>query len=124
MAKNIFALAESLFLSFNYSYPYIDSDVVPSCNDMSNEELNQRNYLSSGKLKGDKFGDFEELNIGGTSIRELKAVGIDIIIPTKIDYPFTLYKALKNPGSAKPDRVFLRRQSIPCHQDQFLPNVL
>jgi type I restriction enzyme M protein len=78
---------------------------------MSNEELNQRNYLSTGKLKGDKFGEFEELNIGGTSVRELKAVGIDVIIPTQIDYPFTLYKALKKVGSAKPDRVFLRRQN-------------
>jgi hypothetical protein len=44
---------------------------------MSNEELNQRNYLATGKLKGEKFGDFEELNIGATSVKELKAVGVD-----------------------------------------------
>jgi len=77
---------------------------------MSNEELNQRGYLATGRLKGGKFGDFEELNIGATSVRELKAVGVDIIVPTEVHYPFTLYKALKQPGSAKPDRVFLRRQ--------------
>jgi type I restriction enzyme M protein len=77
---------------------------------MSNEELNQRGYLSSGKLKGAKFGDFEELNIGATSIRELKAVGVDFIVPTAIDYPFALYRPLKKIGAAKPDRVFLRRQ--------------
>ena len=77
---------------------------------MSNEELNQRKYLSTGKLKGEKFGDFEELNIGSTSVRELKAAGVDIIIPAGIDYPWTLYKAPKKPASAKPDRVFLRRQ--------------
>jgi type I restriction-modification system DNA methylase subunit len=77
---------------------------------MSNEELNQRKYLASGRIKGDKFGDFEELNIGATSVRELKAAGVDAVIPTVIDYPFTLYKPLKHPGSAKPDRVFLRRQ--------------
>ncbi len=77
---------------------------------MSNEELNQRGYLASGKLKGSKFGDFEELNIGATSVRELKAVGVDVIVPFSIDFPFSLYKALKNPGAAKPDRVFLSRQ--------------
>lgn len=77
---------------------------------MSNEELNQRGYLATGKLKGSKFGEFEDLNIGATSVRELKATGVDVIIPTTIDYPFSAYKALKNPGSAKPDRVFLRRQ--------------
>lgn len=77
---------------------------------MSNEELNQRNYLATGKLKGDKFGDFEELNIGATSVKELKAVGVDMIIPASIKFPFKAYKALKTPHSAKPDRVFLRRQ--------------
>lgn len=77
---------------------------------MSNEELNQRKYLATGKLKGDKFGDFEELNIGSTSVQELKAVGIEIVIPKAISFPFTLYTAPKRPGLAKPDRVFLRRQ--------------
>jgi type I restriction enzyme M protein len=78
---------------------------------MSNEELNQRNYYLAGKLRGDKFGEFEELNIGGTSVRELKAVGIDFIIPEVIDFPWILYAAPKKPASAKPDRVFLRRDA-------------
>jgi type I restriction enzyme M protein len=77
---------------------------------MSNEELNQRGYLATGKLIGNNFGDFEELNIGATSVQELRAAGVDIIIPAAVDYPFSLYKAVKNPGLAKPDRVFLRRQ--------------
>jgi type I restriction enzyme M protein len=81
-----------------------------ACAEMSNEELNQRGYLATGKLIGNKFGDFEELNIGATSIQELRAAGVDVIIPTAVDYPFSLYKAVKNPGLAKPDRVFLRRQ--------------
>jgi hypothetical protein len=34
---------------------------------MANEELHQRGYLASGKLKGSKFGLFEEFNIGGTT---------------------------------------------------------
>jgi type I restriction enzyme M protein len=38
---------------------------------MANEELVQRGYLATGKLKGDPFGDFEELNIGATTIKEL-----------------------------------------------------
>ena len=77
---------------------------------MSNEELNQRGYLASGKLRGNKFGDFEELNIGATSVRELRSAGVDTVIPTKIAFKFALYKAPQKPGNAKPDRVFLRRQ--------------
>jgi len=38
---------------------------------VANEELHQRGYLSTGKLKGTKFGIFEELNIGGTTVQEL-----------------------------------------------------
>lgn len=78
---------------------------------MSNEELNQRKYLVSGKLRGDKFGDFEELNIGSTSVEELRAVGVDIVIPATVSFPFAHYKPPKNPKSARPDRVFLRRQN-------------
>jgi hypothetical protein len=33
-----------------------------------------------------------------------------LIIPSLIKFPFKAYKALKTAGSAKPDRVFLRRQ--------------
>jgi type I restriction enzyme M protein len=76
---------------------------------MANEELNQRGYLATGKLTGDKFGEFERLNIGATSVRELKTVGVELIIPQKIDFPFKHYKAPKKPEAAKPDRVFFRR---------------
>ncbi|RRA50507.1 N-6 DNA methylase [Acidipila sp. EB88] len=78
---------------------------------MSNEELNQRNYFVNGKLRGEMFGDFEAMNIGGTSVRELKAVGIDLLIPESVSFPWTLYAAPKKPGNAKPDRVFLRRDA-------------
>ncbi|TNH37537.1 N-6 DNA methylase [Paracoccus haeundaensis] len=77
---------------------------------MSNEELNQRSYLSTGSLKGTKFGDYEELNIGATSIRELRAAGVDTIVAADINFPFQAYKKLKKPESAKPDRVFLMRR--------------
>ena len=78
---------------------------------MANEELHQRGLLIDGKLRGSRFGSFEELNIGGTHVRELKAVGVDVVIPATIDFPFSLYKVPRSPASAHPDRVFLRRQN-------------
>lgn len=77
---------------------------------MANEELHQRNYLPQGKLKGERFGDFEQLNIGATTIDELKRAGVEMTIPARVDYPFTYYKAPRKPGSAKPDRVFIQRK--------------
>lgn len=77
---------------------------------MANEELHQRGYLSSGKLKGDTFGDYERLNIGGTTIKELKANGVSVTIPGAVKFPFKQYKAPKQPQSAKPDQVILRRE--------------
>jgi hypothetical protein len=76
---------------------------------MANEELIQRGYLSSKNLKGDPFGDFEELNIGATSLRELIKAGVKFTVPSKIQFPFKYYKYPKKVASAKPDRVFLRR---------------
>lgn len=77
---------------------------------MANEELTQRKYLDSGALKGDPFGDFEELNIGATSVAELVRAGVHATPPASISYPFKHYKAPKKPASVKPDRVFLQRQ--------------
>ncbi|OJF93654.1 N-6 DNA methylase [Pararhizobium antarcticum] len=76
---------------------------------MANEELIQRGYLASGSLKGDTFGDFELLNIGATSVKELVSVGVRATPPASVDFPFAHYKAPKKPIAAKPDRVFLRR---------------
>lgn len=76
---------------------------------MANEELHQRGYLATGKLKGRKFGLFEEFNIGGTTVRELKASGVTIVIPKTVGFPFTTYKAPKNPGLCRPDRLFCSR---------------
>lgn len=78
---------------------------------MANEELHQRGYFASGKLVGSKFGNFEELNIGGTSVQELKKCGVDIVIPDSVSFPFHAYKAPKKPEACKPDRVFLRRHN-------------
>lgn len=76
---------------------------------MANEELAQRGYVSTGRLRGGAFGEYEELNIGATSVGELVAAGVTITVPASIQFPFTTYKAPKKPTASKPDRVFLHR---------------
>ncbi len=77
---------------------------------MANEELIQRGYLASGKLRGQAFGTFEELNLGSTSIAELRSSGLDCNPATSVNYPFQVYKVPKIPRNAKPDRVFIDRR--------------
>lgn len=77
---------------------------------MANEELEQRNLLDpSGKLKGTKFGDFEEFNIGATSAKTLVKHGLTASIPTTIKFPFQHYKPTKTVSACKPDRVYASR---------------
>lgn len=76
---------------------------------MASEELGQRGYLSGQALKGQKYGRYEHLNIGATSIDALVKAGVSAIIPSEIDFPFSQYKAPKKPAAAKPDQVFLHR---------------
>jgi len=77
---------------------------------MANEELIQRNYLSGGLLKGDTFGLLEELNIGSTTIAELRSAGLDFSIAPSVSYPFKQYKPPKTMGLSKPDRVVIDRR--------------
>lgn len=76
---------------------------------MANEELEQRGYLPEGKLKGRKFGSFEELDIGKTSIKELVASGVAAAIPSAVSYPFKEFKPPKRPEAAEPDTVYVQR---------------
>lgn len=76
---------------------------------MASEELLKRGYLATGALKGDSFGEFEDFNLGDTHIADLVSAGISAVIPTKLDFPFKLYKAPKKPTSAKPDRLLVLR---------------
>lgn len=76
---------------------------------MANEELTQRGYLASGYLRGDTFGEFELLNIGATTIKELTSAGVKIVPPSTVDFPFVAYNPPTKPVRAKPDRVILRR---------------
>ncbi|WP_165971248.1 HsdM family class I SAM-dependent methyltransferase [Luteimonas terrae] len=77
---------------------------------MANEELVQRGYLTSGTLRGTKFGEFEELNIGATSIADLRTAGLDCTPATTVPFPFKSYKVPKQLRQAKPDRVFADRR--------------
>lgn len=76
---------------------------------MASEEILKRGYLATGTLKGNPFGEFEDFNLGDTHIADLVSSGILAVIPSKIDFPFTLYNAPKKPTSAKPDRIIVLR---------------
>ena len=81
---------------------------------MANEELTKRGYLASGQLRGSTFGAFEELDIGDTSIAELRSAGLDFTPATSINFPFQAYKAPKSLIRGKPDRLVLdRRKGTP-----------
>ena len=81
---------------------------------MASEELIQRGYIDFGKLKGDAFGVYEELNIGATTLRNLRQSGLDCTIAISVPFPFHEYKATKNPHLARPDRVIVdRRKGTP-----------
>ncbi|HTA12403.1 MAG TPA: N-6 DNA methylase [Solirubrobacteraceae bacterium] len=76
---------------------------------MANEELIQRGYLTSGVLKGDTFGAFEHLNLGGTTIKELRTSGLDSPPVGAVPFAFAAYKPPANPERAKPDGVYAQR---------------
>lgn len=76
---------------------------------MASEELVQRGYFTDEGLKGEKFGRYEHLNIGATSIDALVKAGLSTIVPDTIEFSFQHYSPPKKPASAKPDRVFLHR---------------
>jgi len=46
---------------------------------VANEELTMRGYLASGELKGEKFGQFEQLIIGQTTVDALVLSGVQTI---------------------------------------------
>lgn len=76
---------------------------------MPGEELIQRGYLKEGKLKGEIFGNYELLELGSTTIKELERHGLLSNIPSSVDFPFTKYNPPKNIKNTKPDSVFFSR---------------
>lgn len=83
---------------------------------MPSEDITREQYLASGSLRGNPFGDFEVLSLGATYVSELVTTGVTALVPAAIDYPFERYKPPKKPGAAKPDRVYVRREG-----DRLLP---
>lgn len=74
-----------------------------------NEELTQRGYYVQGKLKGDKFGQFESFNLGSTTLGVLVRAGLNATLPSNVAYPFAEYRPPKRVGQTKPDRLICRR---------------
>jgi type I restriction enzyme M protein len=73
---------------------------------MANEELNQRGYLTSGSLKGKAFGTFEELDIGGTTVKELVANGVQALVPADM--------ASRSSSSSRPKSPSPRSRTAFC----------
>lgn len=81
---------------------------------VSNEELQQRGYLSSGSLRGDTFGSFEHLNLSATTLDALVQAGLPITLPLEHLFECTEFSPSKKPGSLKPDAVYIqRRDALP-----------
>lgn len=76
---------------------------------MANEELEQRGLLVNGRLKGKFFGDFEEINIGNTTLEELVRRGLAAVLPNSINFPFQEFKPPIKVSLARPDVVYARR---------------
>lgn len=77
---------------------------------MINEELEQRGLIKNGKLTGTKFGIFEEVNVGGSSIAHLIQAGLEDRLAANVDFPFTKYKVPKNTKAAKPDLLYVLKK--------------
>ncbi|GEO41613.1 hypothetical protein SAE02_57610 [Skermanella aerolata] len=76
---------------------------------MAHEELVQNRYLEQGKLVGSRFGAFERLSLGNTTLKALATLGVTITPPTEIKFPLVRYKPPKNPANLRPDQLFLQR---------------
>ena len=77
---------------------------------MSNEELQQRGYLSSGSLQGETFGSFEHFNLGATTLNTLVQAGIPVTLPLEHAFKCAEFRSPARPGSLKPDAVYVQRR--------------
>lgn len=95
---------------------------------MPGEELIQRGYLTNGKVKGDKFGEFELLELGSTTANELVNIGLLRSIPDNVNYPFIHYKPPKNTKNTRPDAIYIRtvagNQVVVCNKEVKKPTEL
>ncbi|PKV76803.1 HsdM family class I SAM-dependent methyltransferase [Nocardia fluminea] len=73
------------------------------------EELAQKGYVTPDGLRGTRFGEFERLDLGATSVERLYKAGLDFSVAATVDFPCQKYKAPKLPKNAKPDTVYVQR---------------
>ena len=70
----------------------------------------QRGYITKEGIKGERFGGYEKLELGATSLSDLAKAGIRCLLPTKIPFTFREFKRTGNVPQKKPDRVYLVRK--------------
>ncbi|MCF3123158.1 N-6 DNA methylase [Streptomyces arenae] len=76
---------------------------------MSMEELAQQGYLTPDGVRGKRFGDFEVLELGATTVARLAKAGLDFTPASAVTFPCERYKVPKRAGLVKPDNVYLHR---------------
>ncbi|WP_191838942.1 HsdM family class I SAM-dependent methyltransferase [Catellatospora chokoriensis] len=76
---------------------------------MSQEELAKKGYLTSSGIRGKRFGDFELLELGSTTVATLAKAGLDFTVAASVPFPCTRYRPPKKPGLTRPDSVYLHR---------------
>jgi type I restriction enzyme M protein len=77
---------------------------------MPSEELQQKGYWDGTGLHGDRFGIYESLNIGATSLQQLVAAGLNLTLPAAVSFPFVELRAPKV-RTAKPDQLVVLREA-------------
>jgi len=102
--------ARRLTASWEPTATILRSHACPTTGDpLSKEEIDQKGYLTPAGLHGKRYGDFELLELGSTSVTTLARLGLEFTIPAQVDFPTKRYKVPKRPGSSKPDSVYLFR---------------
>ncbi|GGT45394.1 class I SAM-dependent DNA methyltransferase [Nonomuraea spiralis] len=76
---------------------------------MSTEELAKQGYLTTVGVRGKRFGDFEVLELGSTTVATLAKQGLDFTPASTVSYPCKSYKPPKNASLGKPDAVYIHR---------------
>lgn len=76
---------------------------------VSMEELAQKGYLTPEGLKGKRFGDYELLDLGSTSIARLAKAGLDFTPASAIPFSCKRYKVPTKVSLCKPDSVYVER---------------
>ena len=76
---------------------------------MSSEELIKQGYLGPNGLRGKRFGDFELLELGATTVGTLAQVGLDFTPASAVEFPTKKYRKPRRPSQCKPDAVYVHR---------------